>query len=116
MKLYWGPILIGAVAAFGVGSILAIPITAFLSDGAGRQALLVLVLFAIELFAGFLAGRFSPDSEALNGSQAALLLGAIGAVVALGNGAGLVALVLSAALALIVGTMGGVLALAAKQA
>ncbi len=62
MRLYWGPILIGAAAAFGVGSILAIPITAFLPDGAG-----------------------------------------------------LVALVLSAALALLVGTLGGVLAVAVKE-
>lgn len=116
MKLYWGPILIGAVAAFGVGSILAIPLTALLADSAGRQAVLVLVLFAIELFAGFLAGRFSPNSEAFNGSQAALLLHVLGAVIALSNGAGLVALVLSTALALAVGTMGGVLALAVKQA
>ena len=115
MRLYWGPILIGAVAAFGVGSILAIPITGLLTDSAGRQALLVLVLFIIELLAGFLAGRLSPDSEAFNGSQAALLLHVVGAVVALSNGAGLVALVLSGALALLVGTMGGVLALATKQ-
>ena len=116
MRLYRGPILIGAAAAFAVGSILAVPLTAFLSDSAGRQVLLVLVLFAIEFLAGFLAGRFSPDSEALNGSQAALLLHLLGSVIALSNGAGLVALVLSAALALLVGTMGGVLALAAKQA
>ncbi len=115
MRLYWGPILIGAAAAFGVGSILAISIAVFLPDGAGRQALLVLVLFLIELLAGFLAGRFSADSEAFNGSQAALLLYALGAVIALSNGAGLVALVLSAALTLLVGTLGGVLALAVKE-
>ena len=116
MRLYWGPILIGAVAAFGAGSVLAIPVTAFLSDSAGRQVVLVLLLFVIELLAGFVAGRFSPDSEAFNGSQAALLLHVVGSVIALGNGAGLVALVLSAALALMVGTMGGLLALAGKQA
>ena len=116
MKLYWGPILIGAAAAFAIGSILAIPLTAFLSDSAGRQALLVMVLFVIELLAGLLAGRFSADSEAFNGSQAALLLHVLGSVIALSNGAGLVALVLSAVLALLVGTLGGVLALAMKQA
>lgn len=106
----------GAVAAFAIGSILAVPITGLLEDSAGRQALLVLVLFTIELVAGFMAGRLSPDSEVLNGSQAALFLHVVGAVVALSNGAAVVALIFSAALALLVGTMGGVLALATKQA
>lgn len=75
----------------------------------------MLLVFVIELGAGFVAGRFSPTAQSFNGSQAALLLYGLGAVIALGNGADLVSLVLGAALALVIGTLGGVLAVAASK-
>ncbi|NNF87232.1 MAG: hypothetical protein HKM97_01760, partial [Acidimicrobiia bacterium] len=72
----------------------------------------VLLSFLIELGAGFVAGRFSPDSQALNGSQSALLLYLVASVIALTNGANLIVLIIGAALALVIGTMGGILAIA----
>ena len=112
MRLYWGPVLTGAVAGFVVGSVLGLVISGFISDGAGRQVMLVLLSFVIELGAGFVAGRFSPDSEALNGSQSALLLYLVASVIALTNGANLAVLVICAALAWAIGTLCGVLAAA----
>lgn len=115
MRLYWGPVLTGAVAGFVIGSVLGLVISGFVPDGAGRQVLLVLLSFVIELGAGFVAGRFSPDSQALNGSQSALLLFLVASVIALTNGANLLVLIVGAALALAIGTMGGILAIAAER-
>lgn len=115
MRLYWGPILIGVVAGFVFGSVAGLVITGLLEDGEGRDVLLVLLSFVIEFGAGYLAGRFSPGSEALNGSQSALLLYLVGSIVALTRGANLLVLVIGAALALAIGTMGGVLAMAGRR-
>ena len=115
MRLYLGPVVAGVVAGFVVGSVLGLIISGLLSDGSGRQALLVLLSFVIELGAGFVSGRFSPDSEAFNGSQSALLLYLIASVIALTSGANLLVLILGATLALAIGTMGGVLAMASEK-
>lgn len=115
MRLYWGPVLTGVVAGFVIGSVLGLVITGFLNDSEGRDILLVLLSFVIEFGAGFVAGRFSPDSEALNGSQSALLLYLVASIIALTSGANLIVLIIGAALALAIGTMGGVLAMAAEQ-
>ena len=112
MRVYWGPVLSGVVAGFAIGSILSLIVSGVLPDGPGQQVLLVFLSFLIELGAGFVAGRFSPDSEALNGSQSALLLYLIASVIALANGANLLVVIIGAALALAIGTMGGVLAMA----
>ena len=115
MRLYWGPVLAGVVSGFVLGSVLGLVISGFLPDGSGQQIVLVLLSFVIELGAGFVAGRFSPDSEALNGSQSALLLYLVASVIALTEGANLFVLIIGAALALIIGTLGGVLAVAARE-
>lgn len=115
MRLYWGPILAGVVSGFVIGSVLGLVIAGFLPDGSGQQIVLVLLSFVIELGAGFVAGRFSRDSEALNGSQSALLLYLLASVIALTNGANLIVLIIGAALALIIGTLGGVLSMAADE-
>ena len=115
MRVYWGPVLAGVVAGFVIGSVTGLIISGIVPDGAGQQVLLVLLSFLIELGAGFVAGRFSPDSQALNGSQSALLLYLVASVIALTNGANLFVLVIGAALALVIGTMGGVLAMAAER-
>jgi len=115
VRLYWGPILAGVVFGFVVGSVLGLVISGVLPDSSGRQAVLVLLSFVVELGAGFIAARFSADSQALNGSQSALLLYLVASVIALTNGANLIVLVIGAALALIIGTVGGVLAIAAAS-
>ena len=115
MRLYWGPILAGVVSGFVLGSVLGLVIAGFLPDGSGQQIVLVLLSFVIELGAGSVAGRFSPDSEALNGSQSALLLYLLASVIALTNGANLLVLIIGAALALIIGTLGGVLSMAVDE-
>jgi hypothetical protein len=115
MRLYWGPILAGVVSGFILGSVLGLVISGLVPDGSGRQIVLVLLSFVIELAAGFVAGRFSLDSEALNGSQSALLLYLVASIIALTNGANLVVLIIGAALALVIGTLGGVLAIAADE-
>lgn len=113
MRLYWGPILAGVVSGFVLGSVFGLVISGVIPDGSSRQVVLVLLSFVIELGAGFVAGRFSPDSEALNGSQSALLLYLVASVIALSNGANLLVLIIGAALALAIGTLGGVLSMAA---
>jgi hypothetical protein len=115
VRVYWGPVLSGVIAGFAIGSILSLIISGFVPDGAAQQVLLVFLSFLLELGAGFVAGRFSPDSEALNGSQSALLLYLIASVIALANGAGLLVLIIGAALALAIGTLGGVLAMAVEE-
>ncbi|MBT8163984.1 MAG: hypothetical protein HKO82_02300 [Acidimicrobiia bacterium] len=112
--MHWGPVLAGVVAGFVIGSVIGLIISGFVPDGSGQQVLLVLLSFLIELGAGFVAGRFSPDSQALNGSQSALLLYLVASVIALTNGANLVVLIIGAALALVIGTMGGILAIAVE--
>ena len=107
--------MVGAVAGFAAGSVIGLPLTALIDDGAPRQITLVLLVFVIELGAGLVAGRFSPSAQTFNGSQAALLLYALGAVIALGNGADLASLVLGAASALVIGSLGGVLAVAVAK-
>ncbi len=115
MRVYWGPVLAGVVSGFILGSVLGLVISGLFPDGAGQQVLLVLLSFLIELGAGFVAGRFSPDSEALNGSQSALLLYLVASVIALTNGANFLVLIIGAALALAIGTMGGILAIATQE-
>lgn len=115
MRVYWGPVLAGVVSGFVLGSVLGLVISGFLPDGSGQQVLLVLLSFVVELGAGFVAGRFSPDAKALNGSQSALLLYLVASVIALTNGANLLVLIIGAALALVIGTMGGILAMAAEE-
>ena len=115
MRLYWGPVLTGVVAGFVIGSVLGLFITGFTSDGSGQDVLLVLLSFLTEFGAGFVAGRFSPDSQALNGSQSALALYLVASIIALTSGANLIVLIIGAALALAIGTMGGVLAMAVDK-
>ena len=81
-------------------------------QGPGGATLSIDPGVVIEFGAGFLAGRLSPGAEALNGSQAALLLYALGSIIALTSGANVAVLVVGAALALVIGTTGGILAAA----
>ena len=115
MRLNWGPVLIGAGAGFLIGSVVGIVMVGLLPDGTALDALLVLLSFLIEFGAGFVAGWLSPGAEALNGSQAALVLYALASLIALTSGANLVVLIVGAALALAIGTMGGILAVAARS-
>ena len=115
MRLYWGPILIGAASGFVLGSVGGVLLVGLLPEGVGLDVVLVLLSFVIEFGAGFLAGRLSIDSRSLNGSFAAVLLYALASVIALTSGANLLVLIVGAALALMIGTMGGLLAEAAEQ-
>jgi hypothetical protein len=108
----WGAVLIGAGSGFVLGSVAGVLLIGLLPEGTALDVLLVLLSFVIEFGAGFLAGRLSPGAEALNGSQAALLLYALGSIIALTTGASLAVLIVGAALALVVGTTGGILAAA----
>ncbi len=115
MRLNWGAILIGAGSGFVLGSIAGVLLVGLLPDSTGLDVVLVLLSFLIELGAGFVAGRLSPGAEALNGSQAALVLYALASVIALTGGASLVVLIVGAALALGIGTLGGILAASLRR-
>ena len=115
MRLNWGPVLVGAGSGFVLGSIAGVLLVGLIPAGAARDALLVLLSFFIEFGAGFVAGRLSPGAEALNGSQASLVLYALASVIALTSGANLVVLIVGAAIALGIGTLGGVLAAASLR-
>jgi hypothetical protein len=110
--LNWGAVLIGAGSGFVLGSVAGVLLIGLLPESTALDVLLVFLSFVIEFGAGFLAGRLSPGAEALNGSQAALLLYALASIVALTGGANLAVLILGAAFALAIGTTGGILAAA----
>lgn len=115
MRLNWGAVLIGAASGFVIGSVVGVLLVGLLPESAALDAVLVLLSFIIEFGAGFVAGRLSPGAEALNGSQASLLLYALASVIALTTGANLAVLIVGAVLALIIGTLGGLLAAAGVE-
>lgn len=109
-----GAILMGAILGLGLGILGAIP---FLTVGwdastAGGQIALILVGVVAQFAAGYTAARIGERDHELHGGLAALLLFAVVAVISLAaaRDPSLVTLAAGGIIALMMGTLGGLLA------
>jgi hypothetical protein len=110
----WGAVVVGAVAGLGAGLVLAVPLLAMGvadTETAVGQIVLILIVFAGQVAAGYIAARFAGRGHPLNGSLAALALFAVTASISIASGAdpGAAALVINGIVAIVLGTAGGVL-------
>ena len=110
----WGAIVIGVLAGLGITAAAALAL--FLAGArpradAGGIAFIFAQFFG-QVAAGYVTGRFASPLEAFNGAQAGLLLYAVTAVLTLsaGGSPGPGVLLFSAAIAMVLGAAGGVLA------
>jgi hypothetical protein len=122
VRANWGAVIVGGVAGLATGVVLALPLLAIglaATDTFTGQAVLLLVGFASQLAAGYVAARFSgaDHAPALHGGMAALILYAeIGGIsIAAGSDPSTGTLAFGAFVALVLGTSGGVLAAALSQ-
>ncbi len=108
------------MAGLGLTAVLASILFAFglRPDDVGDSLAFIFVQFFGQLSAGYVAGRFSHPAEAFHGSQAGLALYGLTAILTLSTGGepGLATIVLSAFVALVVGSAGGVLAAQLRRA
>lgn len=109
-----GAILIGAILGLGLGIVGAIP---FLTVGwdtstPGGQIVLILVGVVAQFAAGYAAARIGQRDHELHGGLAALLLFSVVAAISLAaaRDPSLVTLAAGGLIALMMGTLGGVLA------
>ena len=114
MRVNWGGVAAGAFAGLASGVIIGVVLLVARladTDGFAGQAILLVVAFAAQMVAGFVAALLSPGAEALHGGLAALVLSMVVSVIAVatGNDPGIATLVISAVVAVILGTAGGVL-------
>ena len=110
-SIHWPTIGISVMGGLLVGSVPAIVIQAGLS-GTAESALLVLLQFVVQFGVGIAAGRLAKHrAPNLHGGVAALVFFFLIAAFSLaaGNDANPLALALGGAIALLIGTAGGVL-------
>lgn len=109
-----GAIAIGATAGLGLGVVAAVPLLAggLDSGSVGGQSVLILLGIAAQFVAGLLAGKVAGRDEELHGGLGALSLFALVASISLAASEhpGLATLVLAGIVALVIGTLGGLLA------
>lgn len=103
------------MSGLGAGVILALPLFALgvaATDTFGGQAVLILVGFTAQLGSGYVAGRFAGRAAGLHGGLAGLSLFLVVAAlsIAAGGDPTFVTLGIGGAVALLLGSAGGVLA------
>ena len=111
----WGAILIGAIAGLGAA---AVPAGLLLALGVadtgtlGGQAVLVTLGFVAQFVAGYLAARLATTARPVNGGLAAIALYAVVAMISMtaGGDPEPATLAFGSAVALLLGTLAGVLA------
>ena len=116
----WGAVTVGGLSGLAGGAVASVPLVVLGvadTDSAGGQAVLILVGLAAQLLAGFVAGRLAGRAEPINGGMAALSLFLVVALISLAAGADppLATLAFSGAVALVLGSAGGVLAAARRS-
>lgn len=115
-----GGIALGAIIGLAAGVVGSVPLLAaglVDTETLSGQAVLILIGFGAQFLAGFAGARLSPTDPALNGGLAALLLYVVaaGIAIAAGRDPGVPTLAFSAAVALVMGSAGGVLAAARRR-
>ncbi len=116
----WGAVVVGGMSGLGAGVVLALPLFAVGiadPDTFGGQAALILVGFIAQLGAGYVAGRFAGRTTGLHGGLAGLSLFLVVAALAIASGAdpAVATLAVGGAVALLLGSTGGVLAEARRR-
>jgi len=109
-----GAILVGAILGLGLGAVGAIPLLTigWNTATATGQIALILVGLAAQFVAGYTAARLGRHDHELQGGLAALLLFSVIAAIALAaaSNPSLATLTVGATIALVMGTLGGLLA------
>ena len=103
----WGAVLYGAVTGFA-GALLVFLVLgiAGLQNDLRGQSILIFLLYAAFLVAGYVAGRFAKDNQILHGGIAAMTLFALQVIV---SRADVVAVLFGGVTATIIGSAGGAL-------
>ncbi len=115
MSLNWGAVALGGIAGIGAAVLLAIPVLVISgSDGFAGQALLILAGFGGQTAAGYIGGRFAGADHPVHGGLAGLLAYLVTAAIAIATGQhpAVATLAFSGLVALLLGSAGGVLAAA----
>lgn len=103
----WGAVLYGAITGFA-GALLVFLVLgiAGLENDLRGQSILIFLLYAAFMVAGYVAGRFARENQILHGGVAAMTLFALQVVV---SGADVLAVVFGGVTAAIIGSAGGAL-------
>ena len=106
-RISWASVLFGALVGFA-GALLVFIVLgiAGLQNDLRGQSVLIFLLYAAFLLAGFIAGRSATTAHILHGGLAAMALFALQAVI---SGADPLAIVFGALVATIIGSAGGAL-------
>ncbi len=73
LRVSWGAVALGVAVAIGTGTLIGIGINFTpIGGGPGSEIVLLFVFFAMQLMAGYVAGRFSGRSQGFNGAVSGL--------------------------------------------
>lgn len=114
----WGAVVVGGLLGLGAGAVVALPVLALADpDTLGGQAVLILVGFGAQLAAGYVAGRFADRGPGVHGGLAGLGLFVVVAALSIAAGSDPAPFTLAAggAVALLLGSTGGILAEARRR-
>ena len=108
-----GAVAIGAIAGIGFGIIGALPFLAAGVDTSspGGQSVLILIGIGAQFLGGFIAARVAARDDETHGGLAGLTLFGVVGIIALaaGEDPGVVTLGVGAVMALVMGSLGGLL-------
>ena len=120
MSLNWGAVALGAIAGLGVAMAAGLPLLAAGvadTETFAGQAVLILLGFGAQFLAGWVSARFAGRVHPLHGALAALAAFTVVSALSLATGAdpGVGSLAFGAAVALVLGSAGGVLVQARER-